>query len=310
MFSGSSKTWNCIHPSTLTCLMGTVLILLIMSACAPEINDPNPNDYIINGPQDLYPAFSRDGKFIAYYHDAWVTPEPPAYPSGLYIIDANGDNRKLVLEGHFESPSWSPNGRWLAFSSSGSLYKCTINGDSLSRFNRLDSLENPGTYYPSWTNDNQFIVFDKALNPGYGIYTTSTDFKTVDALFDLAVTGRDAELSRDGAALVFERGGPGIEHMEIFKISLTSNTEIQLTENKKDNRSPTWSADGSRIAWSSNLELFVMNSDGTGQEKIGYGNCPSWSPSNEIVVSHSNEDYTKEVLYVTDLAGSRVQITF
>ena len=53
-----------------------------------------------------------------------------------------------------------------------------------------------------------------------------------------------------------------------------------------------------------------MNSDGTGQEKIGYGNCPSWSPSNEIVVSHSNEDYTKEVLYVNTLEGSRVQITF
>lgn len=282
--------------------------ILFLAGCFPEIDSPKPNNYIIDGPQDLYPCFSSDGNSVVYSHEAWDT-STPDYPSGLYIIDREGKNRKLVIKGNFQSPAWSPDGNWLTFSGSGSLFKCTIHGDSLTRFDGLDSLANPGAYFPSWSNDGSLIVFDKALNPGYGMYVTSRDFKNVHALFDLAIVGRDAEISNDGKFVLYSRGGFDVEHAQIFKAALASETEIQLTSNARDNRAPTLSADGSQIAWSTNLEIFVMNSDGSEQTKIGYGSDPSWAPTKELVVSHANSDYSKEVLYIMKLDGTRVQIT-
>lgn len=54
-----------------------------------------------------------------------------------------------------------------------------------------------------------------------------------------------------------------------------------------------------------------MNSDGSDQREVGYGNDPSWSINDEIVFSHANADYSKEVLYVISPDGSnKRQITF
>jgi hypothetical protein len=53
-----------------------------------------------------------------------------------------------------------------------------------------------------------------------------------------------------------------------------------------------------------------MNSDGSRQRFITYGVNPSWSVHDEIVFSHANSDYTKEVLYTIKPDGSaRTQIT-
>ena len=54
-----------------------------------------------------------------------------------------------------------------------------------------------------------------------------------------------------------------------------------------------------------------MNSDGSNQQEIGYGNDPSWSVNNEIVFSHANVNFSKEVLYTVNPDGSnKNQITF
>jgi hypothetical protein len=54
-----------------------------------------------------------------------------------------------------------------------------------------------------------------------------------------------------------------------------------------------------------------MNADGTHPLDIGYGNDPSWSVNDQIVYSHANSDYTKEVLYIISPDGTnRRQITF
>lgn len=289
------------------------LVLLVFHSCYREDNEPKPYNYIIQGPEDSYPAFSPCGEYIAYWHYAWEVPEPEDYPTGLYIIDREGGNRKLVLKGNHYTPSWSPCGQWLVFSTGGVIQKCKTNGDSLTTFTGLNHLGNPEFFHPHWTRDGRFILFSKPLAPNGGLYYSTSDFSFSDRIFGLEfITFSNPEMSPNNN--VFVCSGVGHEYLETSEIFVADTHGItikQLTSNKRYNRDPTWSPDGKRIAWSSSLRLCVMDMDGANQKQIGYGQSPSWSVNDEIVFSHANHSYSKEVLYIISPSGqNKRQITF
>jgi Tol biopolymer transport system component len=174
----------------------------------------------------------------------------------------------------------------------------------------------PGTPPPNgFVTDGKHIFFDNPFpSEGGGIFQTTSDFSNSKILFGLSPLGRigrDSDLSPDESQFVFLKAGPEESIGEIYKIDTLGKTEVRLTQNARYDRSPTWSPDGSRIAWSSAIRLSIMNADGSDPQEIGCGNTPSWSINNEIVFSHANADYNKEVLYTITPDGSkRKQITF
>lgn len=289
-----------------------VKLLLSLSSCLPHEPFKNtPINYVIQGAQDTDPAFSPDGNRIAFAHLADTTKN---YPNGLYLINRDGSNRQLVIAGeYFNSPSWSPDGQWLVFSS-GQLMKCKTNGDSLVAFSALNNLVYPEFYFPNWSKDGTQIVFDKPYGVDWGIYSTSNSFQKSGRLGGIEIFGRNPELSNDGNTLLYEAGKGGainVVSTEIFTFNNLTKNRNQLTNNGKDNRSPSWSPDNARIVWSCNVRLSIMNADGTNATEIGYGKSPSWSTTNEIVYSHANSTYTKEVLYIISPDGKNMrQITF
>ena len=56
------------------------------------------------------------------------------------------------------------------------------------------------------------------------------------------------------------------------QVNADGSNPVNLTNNPADDRSPTWSPDGRRIAFVSdrdgNHEIYVMNADGTGQTRL------------------------------------------
>jgi Tol biopolymer transport system component len=289
-----------------------VKLLLSLSSCLPHDPPKNtPINYVIQGSQDTDPSFSPDGSHIAFAHWADTSKN---YPNGLYIINSDGSNEKLVVAGgYFNSPSWSPDGQWLVFSS-GQLLKCKTNGDSVTVFSSLNNLTYPEFYFPNWAKDGKHIVFDKPFGVDWGIYTTSASFQASGRFGGVEIFGRNPELSNDGNALLFEAGKGGAINVvtaEIFLFNSVTQNKIQLTNNGRDNRSASWSPDNTRIVWSSDVRLSIMNADGSNPKEIEYGNSPSWSINNEIVYSHANSTYSKEVLYIISPDGKNMrQITF
>ena len=61
--------------------------------------------------------------------------------------------------------------------------------------------------------------------------------------------------------------------------------QTRLTDNDAEDDAPSWSPDGSRIAFQSdrdgNFEIYVMNADGSGQTRLTHNDAfdlsPSWS---------------------------------
>lgn len=295
-----------------------LLTIVAFTSCAPEHGGPDPSNYEdFVEEQDKYPVFSPDGEHIAYYHYSSQLPEPIDYPSGLYIIDKNGSNRTLVLAGQHENPSWSPDGQWLVFSSHGVIQKCRIDGTDLTTFPGLEGQHSSfedALFFPDWTSDGRYILFDRAANKEgeSNLYSMKSDFTNARPIFgNIVVAGRDPELSPVNSKIAYMKASSEWLNWEIFVMDTTGSFDVRLTNNAADDRGPTWSPDGQQIAWSSDVTVYVMNADGTNQKLLTYGQYPSWSVNNEIVFSYANTDYTKEVLYVIQPDGSKKeQITY
>jgi TolB protein len=90
-----------------------------------------------------------------------------------------------------------------------------------------------------------------------------------------------------------------------------------VSQSSADDYAPSWSPDGGRLAFYRNLgsfsdpdvEIFVMNADGSGQSQVTSSNgqsfYPDWSPDGaQIVFQRYYEDYAD--IHVMNADGSGV----
>ena len=103
-------------------------------------------------------------------------------------------------------------------------------------------------------------------------------------------------------------------NFEIFSVKPDGSELTNLTDDPGSDRDPAWSADGTKIAWTSlrdgNQEVYVMNADGTGVANIT--NNPAddkisgWSPDGQFLLFTSNRDDGSFEVYRTNIDGSGV----
>ena len=86
---------------------------------------------------DRTPAWSTDGRFIAYYHYALPTPDTTDV-TGLYVLDLEADSTWLAVEGLPQAPTGGPDGERLAFSA-GNIFTIRPDGSDLQRVTEFGS---------------------------------------------------------------------------------------------------------------------------------------------------------------------------
>ena len=99
---------------------------------------------------------------------------------------------------------------------------------------------------------------------------------------------------------------------DIFRMDYDGSDLVNLTDNTFDDSLPDWSPDGSKIAFSSNMqddtdEIYVMDPDGANLTRlttIGMCYSPKWSPDGQRIAFYCHD--LDDVIYSMDPDGSNL----
>ena len=231
---------------------------------------------------DEFPAFSPDGKTLAFVHfrsvqanDIYLQPLGPG-------ATPQGEPRRLTFDGRvIFGLAWSPDGRSIVFSSdrdaSRSLWRISVSGTAASAPERLASMEN--AYSPS-------------ISPrGRLVYTQQT--------FDRNIWQLDAADPASGSRR-------------------RESSPARLIASTRDDTSPQFSPDGTRVAFASDRsgreEIWICDSDGRNQSPLTAFNgprtgSPRWSPDGRQIAFDSLVDGQRDVYAVSVQGGRPRRIT-
>ena len=232
-----------------------------------------------NRHDDWDPSWSPDGKRIAFTSSGKVLNVVQAHPlfveggpPQIYVMDANGNNQRKLTDTEFAEwyPSWSPDGKRIAFTSSGAMdtagwyiYVVDADGKNLQRLTQPDS-----GWYPSWSPDSQRIAFVSSRDAfGNEIYVMNADGSNQQRLTDTPGDNRYPYWSPDGEHIAFVSFRD--ENWEIYVMDADGKNQRRRTRTPANDLHPSWLPDGKRIVFVShrdgNYEIYMMNADGARQ---------------------------------------------
>ncbi len=118
------------------------------------------------------PAWSPDGKKIAYY--AFALTQPSRNPE-IWLMDSDGSGPKKLTD-HGIDPSWSPDGRQIAFASHRDgifqIYVMNADGSSVRRLTKHNAEDSN----PVWAPDGKSILYSSATKDDHrGLFLMGAD---------------------------------------------------------------------------------------------------------------------------------------
>jgi Tol biopolymer transport system component len=139
--------------------------------------DGTEQDRLTEGPgTDEAPSWSPDGKKIAFTSDR-ETADNPYGDDEIYTMDPDGSNPTNVSNtdkwSRDEAPSWSPDGKEIAFQSNRNandweIYK--MKADGTQQINLTNNASSPD-FHPSWSPSGTQIAFETLRDGDREIYT-------------------------------------------------------------------------------------------------------------------------------------------
>ncbi len=271
------------------------------------------------------------GVLFTSLNSQWAVGDTIAFSSDgkIYTMSTNGTNLITLTRG--STPSWSPVGTRIVYSFGLGRFRgdvsdiYIVDANGANRVN-LTKGRHKNNGVPRWSPDGTKIAFVSNRDDNSEIYVMNADGKNPKNLTLHLDDDTCPTWSPDGRRIAFEsmRVAEGVlNHWDIFVMDADGANRTNLTQNPRAaNRTPSWSPDGSKIAfaavrdvnrvdlWNSDLDIFVMNADGTHPvrltEDARFNWLPSWSPDGKRIafVRAAHDDITDCDIYVMNADGT------
>lgn len=234
-------------------------------------------------------VWAPDGRKLAF--------STPAHGNVVWVMDADGSDlaRLSTRGGQVESPTWSPDGRTIAYTAlrdqNRDIWLMNADGSNQRRLARTPLWE----YEVDWSPTGNRIAFtDIDESNVFVMNMNGSNRRKLTSGWGL----HDLSWSPDGRRIAFKRNvtpepGPWFNrNTEIYVTNASGGSSVRLTRNTIPDLSPAWSPDGNRLAFvRSNArntnyarhEIYVMNTDGTGVTRLTHNQVgeasPAWQPA-------------------------------
>ncbi len=194
------------------------------------------------GVHEKYPAWSPDGKTIAYFSDA-----SGEYRLYLKSQDGSGEPRIIALggTGFYANLFWSPDSKKISFSDNGrNLYVLDTESGETTKID-ADELYVPGAFrnlFGDWSFDSKWIVYNKVTESQFKqIYLYSLTEKKSYPLSDGLSDAAEPKFDKSGKYLYFlasTDAGPVINWFDQSNADMRSSYSIYLVTLQNHTISP------------------------------------------------------------------------
>jgi Tol biopolymer transport system component len=243
---------------------------------------PGARNILFSSTSHLGDACPPKPKWPSHIRYAW-----PLYPYDIYRANPDGSNLTVLTDNpkYDAEPIVSSDGQWLVFGSQREndfdIYRMDIDGSNIKRLTTTEGYDGGPWISP----DGSKIVW-RAWHPQ---------------------TEAEKAQWRNNMEMDYIQSTP----LDIWVMDADGGNKKRLTNNGATNWAPSWHPDGKRIIFSSNMddwredlktfghnfELYLINSDGTGLERITYNKVfdsfPMFSPDGKKIVFGSNRNSQK-----------------
>jgi len=141
------------------------------------------------------------------------------------------------------------------------------------------------------------IVFTRFENGAANLYKSDPNGENISQITDFGIGDYwKLAISPDGTKILFVSDGGGFTTSQIWVVNADGeNLENLTSDPQRFHEFPSWSPDGSQIAYHSYVQggegdIFIMNADGSGKINVTNSTTgewwPDWSPNGNTIAFH------------------------
>lgn len=232
--------------------------------------------------------------------------------SDIHILDIEGKNiQNLTNHPALDfSPTFSPNGRWMAYVADQDIYLMNLATEERHRLTAGNA--------PDWSPDTESIVFVSKRSGKSNIYKIDINGEEVQQLTNEASNGGPS-WSPDGEWIAFSSNRDGGIFSSVYVMTADGRRQRRLARG----HSPSWSPDGKQIAYTLDIAgsgVYVMSAEGQNSRRVTPENIwsenPAWSPDGQWIAYEAeienpwgNPNRDSNIYLISPISGKPRRLT-